>query len=314
MLISYESCTQYFAGKVDTRLYLRMFAKLIICSGASDAVSGPTDQAKWLLVMLQEDVDTRALSHLSDEDLIYLGVSDAAQRRRLLQAARDLKKGAAQGLAKSQGPSQARLSASAPQQGTAAPLGTAQRDESGACLALKAPAPCSAAPLRGSGQDDSSAAEHSCGEESDAAPVRSIHSDMHALSSAGYQQGHPRGVQQPCRGLKRTAPGKAASMPLSKGQVSVKQPGSRALCQPCHSHKPDSKPDPGWAEQPCPAHLGRAVSHCLGTEPCEEQQTCPQQPSASSRPASAEAVGQPNPGAKPEACMSGALGHLLVSR
>ena len=268
---------------------------------------------EWLSVMLQEDVDTRALPHLSDEDLIYLGISDAAQRRRLLQVARSLRRGAAQGLATSQGPSQARLP-SAPQQGTEAPLGTAQHSDSRACLLLKASAPCSAVPLRGSGQDNGSVAGHSDGEKSNTAPARSISTDMQRQSSAAQQQGHSHGVQQQCRGLKRTAPRKAASMRVSNGQVSVKQPGSRLPCQPHHSHKPDRKPDPGRAEQPCLNRLGRGVGQCLYTEPGDKETACPQQPLASSRPASAEAVGQPSSVAKSEPCMPGALGHLLVSR
>ena len=265
--------------------------------------------------MLQEDVDTRALPHLSDEDLIYLGISDAAQRRRLLQAARSLRGGAAQSSAASQGPSQARLPASAPQQQTtAAPLGPAQHGESRARLPLTAPAPCSAAPLSGCEQDNGSAAVHRGVERSNAASVGGIHRDMHWRSSAAHQQGHFRGVQQQRRGLKRIASEKAASMPLSNGQVSVKQPGSRLPCPPHHSHKSDSKPDPGRVEQLCPAHLGRGVGQCLDAQPGKEQQTCPQQPLASSRPGSAKAMGQPDSQAKPAAPMSGALGHLLVSR
>ena len=291
-----------------------MSAKEPTCQGVMGAVSGLTGWAELLLVVLQEDVDTRALPHLSDEDLIYLGISDAGQRRRLLQAARGLRRGAEQSLAASQGTSQARLPAGAPQQGTAAPLGTAQHSDSRACLPLKASAPCSAAPLRGSGQDNGSAAGHSDGEKSNTAPARSISTDMQRQSSAAQQQGHSHGVQQQCRGLKRTAPRKAASMPISNGQVSVKQPGSRLPCQPHHSHKPDRKPDPGRAEQPCPNRLGRGVGQCLYTEPGDKETACPQQPLASSRPASAEAVGQPSSVAKSEPCMSGALGHLLVSR
>ena len=264
--------------------------------------------------MLQEDVDTRALPHLSDEDLIYLGISDAGQRRRLLQAARSLRRGAAQGSAASQGPSQVCLFASAPRPGTAAPLKTAQHDESRACLPSKAPAPCSAAALRGARQDDGSAAVHRGGEKSKAAPVRNIPTDTRRQSSAAQQQARPRDVQQQCRGLKRIAPENAASMPLSNGQVSVKQSGSRLPCHAHTDHKPDSKPDPGRAEQQCPTHLGSSVGQCLYTEPGKEQQTCPQQPLASSRPASAEAVGQPDSSAGPSASMSGALGHLLVSR
>ena len=268
---------------------------------------------EWLSVMLQEDVDTRALPHLSDEDLIYLGISDAAQRRRLLQVARSLRRGAAQGLGTSQGPSQARLP-SAPQQGTEAPLGTEQHNDSRAYLPLKASASCSAVPLRGSGQDNGSAAGHSDGEKSNTAPARSISRDMQRQSSAAQQQDHSHGVQQQCRGLKRTAPRKAASMRVSNGQVSVKQPGSRLPCQPHHSHKPDRKPDPGRAEQPCPTHLSRADDQRLGVEPGDKQTACPQQPLTCSRPASAEAVGQLDSSAEARASMSGALGHLLVSR
>ena len=47
----------------------------------------------WLA---QEEVDIRALPELSDEDLIYLGVSDTSQRRKLLQMARALKKNGTQ--------------------------------------------------------------------------------------------------------------------------------------------------------------------------------------------------------------------------
>ena len=43
-------------------------------------------------------MDIRALPELSDEDLIYLGVSEPLQRRKLLQVARALKKSSAQRL------------------------------------------------------------------------------------------------------------------------------------------------------------------------------------------------------------------------
>lgn len=46
----------------------------------------------------QEEVDIRALPLLSDEDIVYLGMSDSAQRRKLLHAARSLKSSAAQPL------------------------------------------------------------------------------------------------------------------------------------------------------------------------------------------------------------------------
>ena len=51
--------------------------------------SNSTDWTRWLV---QEEVDIRALPELSDEDLMYLGVSDTLQRRKLLQVARALKK------------------------------------------------------------------------------------------------------------------------------------------------------------------------------------------------------------------------------
>ena len=290
---------------------------LLACQGTHlsrrlDAVRGLTDQAEYLPVMVQEDVDIRALPHLSDEDLIYLGVSDAAQRRRLLQAARSLRRGAAQSLAMPQGASGTRLPAGAPRQGTGAPLGAAQHAKSRACLPLQAPAPCSTATLRGAEQADGRAAEHSGGGKSNAAPVNSIHSDTREQSSAAHQQGQSRGVPHQGRGLKRSAPDKAAtSMPNGNGHVSVKQPGSRLLC---HSHKPDSKPDPGWAGQPCPSHLGQTVGRCLGAEPGGKLAACPQEALASRQSGSAEAMGQPDTSAEPGISMSGALGHLLVSR
>ena len=72
---------------------------------------------RWLA---QEEVDIRALPELSDEDLIYLGVSNTSQRRKLLQVARALKRSAAQRLRGTQATDPACQPAQVPAGSTAA--------------------------------------------------------------------------------------------------------------------------------------------------------------------------------------------------